>query len=730
MSLLVWRYSHFLLALISSFFLLIASITGGILAFEPITISIQPYNVISLDEVSLNQTIESLNEKYTEIIQIEVTEDDFVTASVITDSGDIKKIYIDPITAENIGLVKKQSRFFSFITNLHRSLFLKTIGRIFVGIVSLLLCFIAVTGVFLLAKRQGGFKNWFKRIQDSDFNQKYHVVFGRWLVLPIIIIAVTGVFLSIEKLSLIPKDYLDYSWNSNQSEFLENKSLSILFETISLDNVRSLTFPFSKSKEDFYELSLSDRVLYVDQFSGRVVKESHYPFVKLATRWNLALHTGRGSLLWSVILFIASSSMLFFMFSGFSIALKRIFKSKKIKKVLGENECEYIILVGSETGNTYSFAKILYEGLIKAGKNVFISSLNEYTLYEKAKHLIVLTATYGEGEAPSNARSFEKKFKTCIPLNNINFSVVGFGSLMYPNYCKFAVDVDQMLNSNPKFKSIMPLYKINEESKSAFEAWIKKWSANKEINLSLELAKPMLKKFKTTTFKVVGKKAVDQDNTFLLKLDSLKNIKFNSGDLLNISPKEDNFIRQYSIAKIEKNLLLSIKKHDHGICSSFLSKLNIGDSLSASFKTNSNFHFPKKAHSIILISNGTGIAPFLGMINENKSQIPLFLFWGGRTRESLGLYEKYINGAISKKYLSHFQKALSQEDKKEYVQDVLIKNKNQVCETIKNYGVIMICGSLSMQHDVLDVLEQISTKNLNQPLSDFENNGQLLLDCY
>ena len=42
----------------------------------------------------------------------------------------------------------------------------------------------------------------------------------------------------------------------------------------------------------------------------------------------------------------------------------------------------------------------------------------------------------------------------------------------------------------------------------------------------------------------------------------------------------------------------------------------------------------------------------------------------------------------------------------------------------------MICGSLSMQHDVLDVLEEISSKNLNQSLSEFENNGQLLLDCY
>ena len=193
MSLLVWRYSHFLLALISSLFLLIASITGGILAFEPITVSVQPYNVASLDEVSLNQAVLSLNKKYAEIIKIEVTEDDFVIASVITNEGEVNKIYIDPKTGENIGFVKKQKRFFSFITNLHRSLFLKTIGRVFVGIVSLLLCFIAVTGVFLLAKRQGGFKKWFKRVQDSDFNQRYNVILGRWLVFPIIIMSIINI---------------------------------------------------------------------------------------------------------------------------------------------------------------------------------------------------------------------------------------------------------------------------------------------------------------------------------------------------------------------------------------------------------------------------------------------------------------------------------------------------------------------------------------------------------
>jgi len=90
MSLLVWRYSHFLLALVSSLFLLIASVTGGILAFEPISLSIQPYSVTSLDKVSLNQTIIALNKNYDEIIEIEVTDDDFVMASVITDNAEVK----------------------------------------------------------------------------------------------------------------------------------------------------------------------------------------------------------------------------------------------------------------------------------------------------------------------------------------------------------------------------------------------------------------------------------------------------------------------------------------------------------------------------------------------------------------------------------------------------------------------------------------------------------------
>ncbi len=487
MSILIWRYSHFLLALISSLFLIIASVTGGILALEPISESIQPYNITSINKISLNQTILALRENYDEIIEIEVNENNFVIASVITEDSKVKKIYINPINGKNIGSVKKQKPFFAFVTNLHRSLFLKTIGRVFVGIISLLLCFIGVTGIFLLAKRQGGFIKFFKKIQDKNFNQRYHVNIGRWLVVPILIISSTGVFLSIEKLSLIPKNYLNYNWITKDNDSKQNQSISSFFETISLNEVRTLSFPFSKSEEDYFELSLKDRILIVDQFSGQVTKESYYPFIKILTRWNLVLHTGKGNILWSIILFIASSSILFFMYTGFSISLKRLFIGKNITKQLKANNCEYIILVGSETGNTFTFANIFFESLVKAGKTVCISPLNDYKKYKKAKNIIIFTSTYGDGEPPSNARLFEEKFKKLAPIHKINFSVLGFGSLAYPNFCQFAIDVDEILNSNAKFKSILPLYKINEQSYNSFYRWVTKWSKANSIDLIIDI---------------------------------------------------------------------------------------------------------------------------------------------------------------------------------------------------------------------------------------------------
>ncbi|MEM7085150.1 MAG: PepSY domain-containing protein [Bacteroidota bacterium] len=727
----LWRYSHFLLAVISALFLVVASVTGAILAIEPIVETSQPYGVVNLNEVRLSETVNTLKKKYSEVLELEITAEDFVKAAIFTENRASETIFINPVTGDKLGKVSKQSPFFSFITNLHRSLFLKSLGRAFVGIVSFLLCFIAVTGLFLLAQRQGGFKKWFTKVQDTDFAQRYHVLLGRWFLIPIIIIAVTGVYLSAEKFSILPNETIDHNWNVISSETVNSESSlnTELFQNITLNEVRKLSFPFSEDPEDYYQLALTNKELLVHQYTGEVLSEKHYPFVELFSRLSLQLHTGQGNILWSIILLLASLSLLFFMFSGFATSLKNRRRTNAITSEWRKDEAEYILLVGSETGSTYTFVKAFYNGLKNEGKKVHLGTLNEYSSYTNASYLIVFTATYGDGDAPSNARKFETLFNSIRPNKEMLFAVVGFGSILYPKFCRFAIKVDGLLHAHPYFKPVHPLVKINDQSEVAFENWVNTWNQYTGINLKVVLTRKKKNPKKEQYFSVIERTPLNVDNTALLRLRPEKKVNFQSGDLLNIKPPEDTFARQYSIAKMDGDILLSIKWHPKGICSTYLCTLKKGDSMSASIEKNEKFHFPAKASSVWMVANGTGIAPYLGMINKNR-KTPVQLFWGGRTEASFNCYREILECSFSKGQTRNYHLAFSQVKDKTYVQDILLDRKVEVAKTLKEGGVFMLCGSLAMQHSVLDVLEEITTSQLNQSLSHFENNEQILMDCY
>lgn len=728
MTLSIWRYCHLVLALSSALFLVVAAVTGVILAIEPISQSVQPYASHDLDQVSIAQSIAVLEKEYEEVLEIKITADEFVIASVVMDDGNLASLYVDPRTGRSLGGVQERAALFNWVTNLHRSMFLKGIGRFFVGLVSFLLCLIAITGFLLLIKRQGGFLKLYGSIKERDFAQRNHIILGRWLLLPILLLGGTGVYLSAEKFELVPDTkiiHLEMDPINSDSEATVQRIA--MFDEISLNDVRTLIFPFSEAAEDYFELALKDREVRIHQYTGEVLSEASYPFALLASRWSLQWHTGQGSVLWSIILLLASASILFFIYSGFSMTLKR--RKKTISKLIttDKDESEFVILVGSESGNVYAFAKAFHDALMKRGKKVFLSPLNGYTTYKKATKLIIFTATYGDGEAPTNARNFEALFTKIHPLNDMHFSVVGFGSKEYPHYCRFAISVNALLQGHSKFRPLHPLVKINEQSEMALKKWIYEW--NELTKMTLEV--PFLKKKtrKEQLFEVIARSPLNDDNTLLLLLRGVGKIAFQSGDLLDIIPPGVDRARQYSIARVEDDILLSIKWHPKGVCSTYLSTLKVGDSMTACVERNIRFHLPKKASSVWFIGNGTGIAPYIGMLTENNT-MEKRLLWGGRTAASFDFYRGYVEEALSRKQLLQYELALSQEEEKSYVQDVLRNQQIEVAQTLKEGGVFMLCGSMAMQQGVLDVLEEISSTQLQQSLSDFENNGQLLMDCY
>lgn len=727
----LWRYSHLVLALSSALFLVVASVTGVILAFEPLTKSIKNYDVVSLEEVSLAKTITNLKKEHKEVLQIRVTSDDFVTASLVNEQGETVHHYIHPVTGELLGKVAEKSLVFRWVTNLHRSLFLKGIGRFFIGLVSLLLCFIAITGLLLLAQRQGGFLKLYSKVRERDFNQRYHVILGRWLLLPLILIAATGVYLSVEKFNLLPESNQQLDWSASSDSSLEHKSLTQqkFFAETSLSEIRSVNFPFSDDESDYYEIALRERDVLVHQYTGAILSEVPHPFTQLASRWSLQWHTGEGSILWSIILAISSASVLFFIFSGIAMYVKRRKKKEPALVLNIIDESEIILLVGSETGNTFRYASAFAKAIKAIGKTVAMTTLNEYSSYPKAKFIVVFTATYGDGDAPTNARKFEHLINEVKLTNPIQFAVVGFGSKDYPKYCQFAIKVDGLLHSNSNLEPVHPLVKINDQSDSAFEDWVRTWNAHTGMNLEVVLSRKKNKSKKEQSFTVIERSPLNVDNTALLRLRPKKRERFQSGDLLNVIPPGDTFARQYSIARIDNDILLSIKWHPKGACSTYLCTLKQGDTISARIEKNVKFHFPKHASSVWLVANGTGIAPYLGMLHKN-TKISTHLTWGGRTEASFDYYREMLESSTSQRPLTTYQLAFSQAKEKNYVQDVLLKQQVEVAKTLSEGGVFMLCGSMAMQNAVLDTLEEITRTQLEQPLSDFENNRQILMDCY
>jgi sulfite reductase (NADPH) flavoprotein alpha-component len=716
------------LALSSALFLVVASITGVILAIAPISQSVQSYAVRDLDQVSVAQSIAALEKEYDEVFEVSITADDFVIASVITEDGNLASLYVDPITGASLGQVQERAPLFNWVTNLHRSLFLKGVGRFFVGLVSFLLCLISITGFLLLIKRQGGFLKLYGSIKEKDIAQRTHIILGRWLLIPLLLLAGTGVYLSAEKFELLPDTKVTHLQIDAILPNAEAVAQPIaLFEELSLNDLRTLIFPFSEAAEDYFELALKDKEVRVHQYTGEVLSEAPYPFTLLASRWSLQWHTGQGSVLWAVILLLASASILVFIYSGFSMTLKRRKKTHTKLVNADKDESEFIILVGSESGNVYAFAKAFHDAVTESGRKAFLAPLNTYTTYKKATKLIVFTATYGDGEAPTNARNFEAIFKNTKPVKDLWFAVVGFGSKEYTHYCRFAITVDALLQSHSSFKPLHPLVKINEQSEIALKKWLYEW--NELTKMSLKIVQTKKKVRSEQLFEVVERSLINIDNTSLLRLRGVGKTTFQSGDLLDVIPPGEQRVRQYSIAKIDDDILLSIKWHPKGGCSTYLTALKVGDSVTASITKNTSFHVPNHVSSVWFIGNGTGIAPYLGMLSESTTMEKRML-WGGRTATSFDLYRGFVEEALSRKQLLKYELALSQEKEKSYVQDVLSKRQMEVAQNLKEGGVFMLCGSMEMQQGVLEILEEITKTHLQQPLSAFENNGQLLMDCY
>ena len=162
-----------------------------------------------------------------------------------------------------------------------------------------------------------------------------------------------------------------------------------------------------------------------------------------------------------------------------------------------------------------------------------------------------------------------------------------------------------------------------------------------------------------------------------------------------------------------------------GDSSGYLSKfLQPDDIIKIFIKTNNDFRLPDdKDVPIIMISSGTGIAPFRAFMqhrDNHGSKGKNWIFFGNPNFTEDFLYQVEWQQYIKKGLLTKMSLAWSQDqDEKVYVQDKIRENGKEIWSWIEDGAQIYVCGNAAkMAKDVekalLDIIARNSGMNLEK----------------
>lgn len=108
------------------------------------------------------------------------------------------------------------------------------------------------------------------------------------------------------------------------------------------------------------------------------------------------------------------------------------------------------ILFGSQSGNAQNLAHVIGDSLVEEGLTAEVFDMGEIDPEEihQMKTVIIVTSTYGDGEAPDNASEWMSylKFGENINLGHLNYAVIGLGDSYYPHFCQAGKDFDHYLS--------------------------------------------------------------------------------------------------------------------------------------------------------------------------------------------------------------------------------------------------------------------------------------------
>ena len=713
----MWRALHTWLGLGSLALVVVLALGGSMLSVVPALDRIAP-QAQSAGSQSVADLLSKMDLAGLEMDRLDRSPSGAVKASYFDATGVSQQSYVDLATGAFLGPVVPGNPIWVTLKDFHRALFLRDKGRMITGVGALALAVVSVAGLFVLAARMGGMARIFGRVQGTS-SARWHSALSRVVILPLMLSSLTGIYMVLTDLGVTPVTQIESLQFPESAQGLPAVAPGTLhgLADIPLKSLRELQFPFAGDTFDVFTATTDAGLTLVDQFNGDVLETvPATPSMKIH-EWFYALHTGEGLPLVGIVLGVAALGVPVLGFTGVVIWWSRRKRKVRIADNTAAGLADIVILVGSEGGSTWGFAQTLHRDLTAAGHSVHTSEMNAFKDYYKtAKHVLILTSTYGNGTAPASANQFVSRLADMVNRPTWSYAVLGFGDRAFPHYCQFAKDIDAALDGQGIRRSL-ELALINRQSPQAFATWGNDLAKVLGTTLTLrhEIELPPTEELTLISRKVYGEDVQAPTAVLSFRRDTgpragfLQRL-FGAGkapffeptDLLGILPPDSPVPRYYSIssAASDDTAEICVRQQIGGACSGLLHNMEIGGTIRAFVKENPEFTLAPGRKPVIMVSAGTGIAPFVGMIRSNAAQRDLHLFWGGRSRQSDFLYEDTLIQCIESHRLTRLETAFSRDHDRAYVQDKIRTDADRLITMLRAGASVMVCGGDAMAQAV------------------------------
>ncbi len=674
---------------------------------------------------------------------------------------------VNPYTAEVLPDIKGRDTL-QFIQRLHRNLTAGEFGAQITGASTLMLIFFVLSGIYLRFPKKHSIKQWLfikPKLKGRNFIWDLHAVVGTWVIVFYLLFACTGLYWSYDwwragmfKVMSVEQPQRNQQNNErgkDKQPKLTNAQLNtILMQTWAGVNAQigreysSLTLNIPKNADAKVELSFVDAIPQHERARNQAIynyqdnkfeKFELYEDKKLNEKiMSSMLPVHRGSFFGSTYQFIAmlaSLAMPLFFVTGWMLYLKRR-KQKKLTQAarqslsaqqIDSNAKPWLITYATQTGVAEQLAWRTATSLQEAQQPTTVKPIQQLTEQDlqQASQVLFVISTYGTGEAPDLAASFNKKLmQQKLELAHMQYAVLALGSREYPDsYCSFGYAIDAWLKQC-KAQPLFDLIEVDNANSNDIQRWNQALSVVTKHELHAMSIEKVFDQWTLTERRLLNPNSLGQA-AYNIELRSTSDMTWHAGDIAEIQPAncladiQDFLIkyqipahsvveslnqeieqvlwnknlrveiqpfstledlleqlptlptREYSIASIPSQQLLRLvvrQKRDEqnqlGLGSGWLTEFApLQHSISLRIRTNESFHLIDDNRPIICIGNGTGIAGLMSLLQQRNRQnyTANWLIFGERQRRHDFFYQETIQAWLNMGSLQRLDLAFSRD---------------------------------------------------------------------